>query len=86
MEDMERREGSQLDAMSEELDGYAAASEGLASVPERSMGGEMKKEEAVEDVTRVEEGIVDRFGAMRMEGLILVTRSSRCTVAGGDIG
>lgn len=43
------------------------------------------KEEAVEDVTNVEEGMVDRFGARRMEGLILDARSSRRAV-NGDIG
>ena len=90
MDDMERRDGSQLAvAMSDELaywlDGYAAASEELGSVPDRSMGGKMK-EEVVEDVKRVEEGIVDRFGAKRMEGLSLVARSSRWAVAAGDIG
>lgn len=44
------------------------------------------KEEAVEDVTSVEEGIVDRFGARRMEGLTLDGRSSRWVVTNGDIG
>lgn len=90
MDDMERRDGSQLEvAMSEELAswlaGYAAASDELASVPDRSMGGNMK-EEVVEDVTKVEEGIVDKFGARRMEGLSLVTRFLRFVVAGADIG
>ena len=90
MDEMERRDGSQLDvARSDELaywlDGYAAASEELGSVPDRSMGGKMK-EEVVEDVTKVEEGIVDRFGARRMDGLNLVARSSRWAVADGDIG
>jgi len=67
------------------LDEYTAASEELRSAPDRSMGGKMK-EEVVDDVRRVEEGIVDRFGAKRMEGLSLVARSSRWVVADGDIG
>lgn len=91
MEDMERRDGIQLDvATSERLAswfaGYAATSEGLASVPDRSMEGKMK-EEVVEDVTRVEEGMVDRFGARETEGLCPGAGWTRqAVVAEGDIG
>lgn len=47
------------------------------------------KEEVVVDITRVEEGIVDRSGARRMDGLSLVARSwdsdiGRLHVVGDD--
>lgn len=89
MEDTERRDGSQLEVTKSEGVGYwlvglAAGSEGLESAPERSTGGKTK-EEVVEDVTRVEEGIVDRFEAKRMEGLIPVARFSPYAVADGNI-
>ena len=43
------------------------------------------KEEVVEDVTSVEEGIVDRFGARRMDDLGLVAGFSRRAVACANI-
>lgn len=87
---MERRDGSQLEedmskALAEWLSGCATASEEMERVPDGSKGGRMK-EEVVEEATRVEDGIVDRFGAMRMEGLSLYVRSLRWAVADSDIG
>ena len=44
------------------------------------------KEDVVEDVAKIEEGIVDRSGGRRMEGLYLAAGLSRCGLAGANMG